>query len=64
MLNFPVLFFRIYMRQLPGVDASPSPGTTIVVEPITINVENQSREANPFDVRQIHFSSNESSLPF
>jgi len=26
-------------------------GTTIVVEPITINVEKMSQKANPFDVR-------------
>ena len=44
-------FVFIYMRQSPGLDASPSPDTTIVVEPITINVEKLNLKANPFDVR-------------
>jgi hypothetical protein len=43
-------FFRIYMGHFSGRGASLSSGTTIVVEPITINVEKSCPKANPFDV--------------
>jgi hypothetical protein len=54
-------YFFVYRLDIIQVVAS---GTTIVVGPITINVEKWCPRANPFDVWQIHFSSDESACSF